>query len=46
MNSKKALNIVNQVLEWKNRKGVWPIPRTRAELELIHEAFAVIHTLV
>ena len=42
MTPKRALDIVTQVLKWKNRKGFWPVPKNDTERKLIHEAFVVI----
>jgi hypothetical protein len=46
MNTKQALRIVTQVVEWRNRKGSWPKPNNQTELELIVEAFRLIKAKV
>ena len=46
MTPKRALDIVTQVLKWKNRKGFWPVPKNDTERKLIHEAFVVIRGMI
>jgi len=46
MSPKRALSIVTQVLEWKTRKGFWPVPKNETERKLIHEAFVIIRGMI